>query len=230
MAITIEKKASHRFNGSSENKICIGDNTGTSVKEYAVSQQGDDPSMLYDPATEKWYAIGNNSDREDFENGILPGINDTVTGPVGATGSMGDTGVAGSTGLQGPTGVQGVQGDTGIQGEQGDTGLAIQGDTGVQGIQGDTGVQGDQGDTGILGNQGTTGVGSPTVFVSAELTGTGANQDTAHGLGGTPTKILVSVTDDQSGAGFVITEGAHDATNTKTTVTSGTKYKILAIL
>lgn len=163
-----------------------------------------------------------------------------MTGATGVQGNMGSTGVKGATGVTGDTGlaVQGItgmkgetgnQGITGPQGVQGVTGLT--GTTGTQGVQGITGLTGTTGLTGETGTgpQGTTGVGSPTVFVSTEITGNGSNQDTAHGLGVTPTKVLVSVTDNTASSMFTVTEGTHDATNTKTTVTSGVKYKILAI-
>ena len=66
------------------------------------------------------------------------------------------------------------------------------------------------------------------VFQSAETLATGVEQDIAHGLGAVPTAVLVSVTDD-NGAAFTITEGAHDATNVKVTVTAGAKFKVIAI-
>jgi len=65
------------------------------------------------------------------------------------------------------------------------------------------------------------------VFQSAELTGTGASQDVAHGLGVVPSAVLVSVTDDNNAA-FTIAEGVHDATNVKVTVTLNAKFKVLA--
>jgi len=175
-----------------------------------------------------------------------------TTGHQGFTGTMGDTGLA----IQGDTGLAGAQGDTGLAGAggsqgatgvgtagaQGDTGLAgaggSQGATGIQGVQGDQGVTGAgvQGDTGVggiqcqtgLSNQETTGVGSPTVFVSTEQTGTALSQSIAHGLGVVPSKVLVSATDTVSGA-FTITEGAHDATDVFVTMTTGIKYKVLAM-
>ena len=269
MSITIEKKASHRSSGSSDDKFQIGQQNN-SPKEFAVNQKGFDPSLLFDPISGEWYAIRDATDRADFEAGTLiplfgiagatgaqgstgvPGAQgetgvDGLGGIQGTTGSQGDTGLA-IQGVTGADGAAGSQGDTGLAGSQGDTGLAgsagsqgatgiqglqgDQGDTGLAGSQGDTGlqgIQGDQGDTGVIGNQGTTGVGSPTTFVSAEITGTGSNQDTAHGLGVTPTKVLVSVTDNTGSSTFTVTEGAHDSTNVKVTLTSGVKYKVLAM-
>ncbi len=66
------------------------------------------------------------------------------------------------------------------------------------------------------------------VFKSAELTGTGASANTAHGLGVVPSLVWV-VPSDLTGGPFVVAYGAHDATNTKTTVTTGEKYRVYAI-
>ena len=68
------------------------------------------------------------------------------------------------------------------------------------------------------------------MFVSTEETGTGSPQNVAHGLGGTPTVVLVGVTEDPTGTGFDVAEGAHDGTNVVLTVTSGVKFKVLAML
>jgi hypothetical protein len=69
-------------------------------------------------------------------------------------------------------------------------------------------------------------------FLSAVQTGTGAAQNVAHGLGAIPAGVLVSVVDisAEGAAPFTVTEGAHDATNVKLTVTAGAKYKVLAWL
>ena len=67
-------------------------------------------------------------------------------------------------------------------------------------------------------------------FVSTEQTGNSSQQTIAHGLSGIPTGVLVSVTDDNSGAGFVITEGTHDSTNIYVTCTLNVKYKVLAFI
>lgn len=66
------------------------------------------------------------------------------------------------------------------------------------------------------------------VFESVELTGTGAEQDIAHGLGVVPSAVLASVTDDNNAA-FTIAYGAHDATNAKVTVTLNAKFKVVVI-
>jgi len=72
----------------------------------------------------------------------------------------------------------------------------------------------------------------PQVFVSAEQTGTGSAQNIAHGLGVTPSKVFVAPTDTAPATTgqYTATEGAHDATNVVVTVTSGKKYKVIAIV
>lgn len=64
-------------------------------------------------------------------------------------------------------------------------------------------------------------------FKSTEQTGTGSSQNVAHGLGVTPGLVFVMVTD--AGSTYVLTEGTHDATNVVVTVTSGKKFKVIAI-
>ena len=66
-------------------------------------------------------------------------------------------------------------------------------------------------------------------FMSTEQTGTGAAQNIAHGLTGTPSVVMWSLTDAPAGA-FVLTEGVHDGTNVKMTVTTGLKFKVLALI
>ena len=79
----------------------------------------------------------------------------------------------------------------------------------------------------LTGDTLTDALNSQTDFVSTEQTGTGSSQNIAHGLGRTPTKVLLCVTDNNSG-NFVLTEGTHDGTNVKATVTSGVKFKVYA--
>jgi len=69
------------------------------------------------------------------------------------------------------------------------------------------------------------------LFLSTEQTGTGAAQNVAHGLGVTPSKVLVFVTGDARAAWavFSIVEGTHDATNVVVTVTASIKFRVLAI-
>lgn len=64
-------------------------------------------------------------------------------------------------------------------------------------------------------------------FKSTEQTGTGSAQNIAHGLGVTPGLVFAFVTD--AGSTYVLTEGTHDATNVVVTVTSGKKFKVIAI-
>lgn len=69
------------------------------------------------------------------------------------------------------------------------------------------------------------------IFVSTEQTGNGSAQNVAHGLGGVPSFVLIVPTDTApatTGA-YTATEGTHTATNVVVTVTSGKKYKVLAI-
>jgi hypothetical protein len=74
--------------------------------------------------------------------------------------------------------------------------------------------------------------GASSPFVSTEQTGTGSAQNIAHGLGATPSKVVVSPTDTNpatTGA-YTATEGAHTSTNVIVTVTTGKKYKVMAWL
>ncbi len=68
------------------------------------------------------------------------------------------------------------------------------------------------------------------LFVSAELTGTGAQQTVAHGLGVVPTNVVITPTDmSPAPVGvFTVTEGVHDNVNVKVSVTLNKKYKIHA--
>jgi len=68
-------------------------------------------------------------------------------------------------------------------------------------------------------------------FHSAEITADGTEQSTAHGLGATPTLVIVYKTADTRGtwAAWSLVEGTHDATNVKVTGTSGIKYRIFAM-
>lgn len=72
------------------------------------------------------------------------------------------------------------------------------------------------------------------VFISTEQTATGSSQNIAHGLTGTPAKVLLVPTAGDDGAGAAgdkmptLLEGAHDGTNVVATVTAGAKFKVLA--
>ena len=65
-------------------------------------------------------------------------------------------------------------------------------------------------------------------FKSAEITGTGAEADTAHGLGRVPDTVLVYLTQKDTTTAFDLVEGVHDATNIKVKVAATAKYRILA--
>jgi len=67
------------------------------------------------------------------------------------------------------------------------------------------------------------------VFVSTEQTGTGSSQDVAHGLGVTPSAVIITLTEFGAAENPNVAEGTHDATNVKVTVASGTtKFKVFA--
>lgn len=69
------------------------------------------------------------------------------------------------------------------------------------------------------------------IFVSTEQTGTGSAQNVAHGLGVAPSKVLVAPTDTSPATAgvYTVTEGTHTTTNVVVTVTSGKKFKVLAL-
>jgi hypothetical protein len=70
----------------------------------------------------------------------------------------------------------------------------------------------------------------PTIFVSAEQTGTGSAQNIAHNLGVVPRLVFVSITESPGTyAALDVAEGTHTNTNVVVTVTSGWKYKVIAI-
>lgn len=64
-------------------------------------------------------------------------------------------------------------------------------------------------------------------FISGILTGTGASQNTAHGLGSTPTSVMCWLVSVAAG-GAAIAAGAHTATNIVETVTTGAQYQCVA--
>lgn len=65
------------------------------------------------------------------------------------------------------------------------------------------------------------------MFLSAPITGNGAPQATAHGLGGSPS-LAFAVPVDLTGGIFAVVYGAHDGTNCTFTATTGEKYRIVA--
>ena len=67
-------------------------------------------------------------------------------------------------------------------------------------------------------------------FASAVQTGDGTAQSIAHGLGATPTAVLIVPTSTAPATvgDYTATEGAHTSTDVVVTVTSGKKYKVMA--
>jgi hypothetical protein len=65
-------------------------------------------------------------------------------------------------------------------------------------------------------------------FVSAEIVGTGAEADTPHGLGRTPSSVVVTLTQKDTTTAVQVTEGVHDATNIKVDCPATASYKIIA--
>lgn len=66
--------------------------------------------------------------------------------------------------------------------------------------------------------------------LSTEQTGDGTEQSIAHNLGVTPTTVIIIITGSPATyAALSITEGTHDDTNVKVTVTADWLYKVLAI-
>ena len=72
-------------------------------------------------------------------------------------------------------------------------------------------------------------LGTLGIFVSTELTGDAAPETIAHGLGRVPTVVFPTITDNNGGADAVVTFGTHTATNVIVTVSTGAKYKVLAM-
>lgn len=65
-------------------------------------------------------------------------------------------------------------------------------------------------------------------FQSAEIAGTGSEANTAHGLGRTPTVVIVYITQKDTTTAFDLVEGVHDGTNIKVNLETTCKYKIVA--
>lgn len=68
---------------------------------------------------------------------------------------------------------------------------------------------------------------SPATFLSAEITGDGSAQSTAHGLATVPT-LVFAVPSDITGGAFAVAYGTHTSTNAIVTVTTGEKYRVVA--
>jgi len=74
------------------------------------------------------------------------------------------------------------------------------------------------------------GVARGNIWVSNQLTGTGAVQNVAHPLGKKPDAVFVVVTGTPASHGdWSVTEGTHTANNVQVTVTNGFTYKIVAL-
>lgn len=68
---------------------------------------------------------------------------------------------------------------------------------------------------------------SPATFLSAEITGNGSAQSTAHGLATVPTLVFAIPSNLTAGA-FVVAYGTHTDTNAIVTATNGEKYRVVA--
>lgn len=66
------------------------------------------------------------------------------------------------------------------------------------------------------------------VFLSAEVTGNGSAQSTAHGLAVVPS-VVIAIPSDLTGGAFAVVYGTHTTTNAVVTATNGEKYKVLCI-
>ena len=66
-----------------------------------------------------------------------------------------------------------------------------------------------------------------SVFLSAEITGNGSAQNTAHGLATVPALVFAIPSNMTAGA-FVVTYGTHTDTNAIVTVTNGEKNRVIA--
>ena len=64
-------------------------------------------------------------------------------------------------------------------------------------------------------------------FKSTEQTGNGSPQNVAHGLGVTPSVVMI-IPSNLTGGAYVVTEGTHTSTNVVVTVTNGEKYLVVA--
>lgn len=75
----------------------------------------------------------------------------------------------------------------------------------------------------------SVGAAKVDFFKSTEQTGTGSEQDIAHGLSSTPGLVWWSLSEFADTLAVDFAEGAHDGTNLKVTVTSGAKFFIFAL-
>ena len=68
----------------------------------------------------------------------------------------------------------------------------------------------------------------PGYNLSAEVTGNGSAQSTAHTLGAVPS-VVIAIPSDLTGGAFTVVYGTHTSTNSIATVTTGEKYRLLSI-
>lgn len=68
----------------------------------------------------------------------------------------------------------------------------------------------------------------PAYALSNEVTGNGAAQNFAHGFGVAPA-LVVAIPSDLTGGAYTVVYGVHTSTNAICTVTTGEKYRVLAI-
>lgn len=80
----------------------------------------------------------------------------------------------------------------------------------------------------VFGTAWTLAQASPTSFKSAEQTGTGSPQTVAHGLAVVPS-LFYAVPSNLTGGVYVVSAESADATNVTLTVTSGEKFKVIAV-
>lgn len=68
------------------------------------------------------------------------------------------------------------------------------------------------------------------MFISTEITGTGAPQNVAHGLGVVPAAVFVAPTDltPATVGQYSVVEGTHTTTNVVLTITLNKKAKVMA--
>jgi len=75
----------------------------------------------------------------------------------------------------------------------------------------------------------TIEAGKISYFKSTETAGTGAEADIAHGLGRTPSLVIVVPTENTTGNTLDIAEGTHDGTNVKVTAPATCKFVVYAL-
>lgn len=135
-------------------------------------------------------------------------VNSGATGPQWR--NVVDVALQGPQGTQGPQGPQGATGPQGAQGAQGSTGS--QGATGPQGATGATGSTGAQGATGAQGPQGAAGSAGWTKGSNVLSVNSSGICFFAHGMGSTPTTVVVCSGDTSVSNGTLCGVSSWDAT------------------